>query len=383
MTAPLRQSTPQETIVPVALGDRAYDIVIGRDAIATLGERIKALRPGARVAILTDENVAKAHLSRVTDILKASGIEATPIVVAPGEGSKSYATFETVCEAIIAARIERNDLVVALGGGVIGDLAGFAAASVRRGLEFVQVPTSLLAMVDSSVGGKTGINSPRGKNLIGAFHQPILVIADTAMLDTLPEREFRAGYAEVAKYGLLGDADFFAWLETNWRDVYAGGAAREHAIAVSCRAKAAIVARDERETGDRALLNLGHTFGHAFEAGAGFSHRLLHGEAVALGCVLAFEFSEQQGLLGGNSVSRVRAHLADAGLPTKISDVQGGVPDVDRLMELIAQDKKVKRGKLTFILVRGVGQAFVANDVDPGAIRAFLAEKRGSEKSGS
>lgn len=377
MTAPLRQSTPQEIIVPVALGDRAYDIVIGRDAIRTLGERIKALRPGARVAILTDENVAKAQLARVSDILKASGIEATPIVVKPGEGSKSYATFETVCEAIIAARIERNDLVVALGGGVIGDLAGFAAASVRRGLDFVQVPTSLLAMVDSSVGGKTGINSPRGKNLIGAFHQPILVIADTAMLDTLPVREFRAGYAEVAKYGLLGDADFFAWLETNWRDVYAGGAAREHAIAVSCRAKAAIVARDERETGDRALLNLGHTFGHAFEAGAGFSQRLLHGEAVSLGCVLAFEFSEKQGLVGGNSVARVRAHLADTGLPTKISDVQGGVPDVDRLMELIAQDKKVKRGKLTFILVRGVGQAFVANDVDPAAIRAFLAEKRG------
>lgn len=375
MTAPLRQSTPQETIVPVALGDRAYDIVIGRDAIATLGERIKALRPGARVAVLTDENVARAHLARVTDILKTSGIEATPIVVAPGEGSKSYATFETVCEAIIAGRIERSDLIVALGGGVIGDLAGFAAASVRRGLDFVQVPTSLLAMVDSSVGGKTGINSPRGKNLIGAFHQPILVIADTAMLDTLPEREFRAGYAEVAKYGLLGDADFFAWLETNWRDVYAGGAAREHAIAVSCRAKAAIVARDERETGDRALLNLGHTFGHAFEAGAGFSQRLLHGEAVALGCVLAFEFSQQQGLVGGNSVARVRAHLADAGLPTRTSDVQGGVPDVDRLMELIAQDKKVKRGRLTFILVRGVGQAFVANDVDPGAIRAFLAEK--------
>lgn len=382
MTAPLRQPAP-ETIVQVALGARAYDIVIGRDAILTLGERIKALRPGARVAILTDENVAKAHLSRVTEILKASGIEATPIVVKPGEGSKSYANFETVCEAIIAARIERNDLIIALGGGVIGDLAGFAAASVRRGLDFVQVPTSLLAMVDSSVGGKTGINSPRGKNLIGAFHQPILVIADTAMLDTLPEREFRAGYAEVAKYGLLGDADFFAWLETNWRDVYAGGAAREHAIAVSCRAKAAIVARDERETGDRALLNLGHTFGHAFEAGAGFSQRLLHGEAVALGCVLAFEFSEQQGLVGGNSVARVRAHLADAGLPTRISEVQGGVPDVDRLMELIAQDKKVKRGKLTFILVRGVGQAFVANDVDPGAIRAFLADKRGSEKSGT
>ena len=378
MTAPLRQPASGETIVPVALGDRAYDIVIGRDAIATLGHRIKALRPGAKVAILTDENVAAKHLARVEDILKASGIESSPIVVKPGEGSKNYTTFETVCEAIIAAKIERNDLIVALGGGVIGDLAGFAAASVRRGLDFVQVPTSLLAQVDSSVGGKTGINSRQGKNLIGAFHQPILVIADTAVLDTLPEREFRAGYAEVAKYGLLGDAEFFAWLESNWRDVFKGGAAREHAIAVSCRAKAAIVARDERETGDRALLNLGHTFGHAFEAGAGFSQRLLHGEAVALGCVLAFEFSERQGLLGGNSVARVRSHLADAGLPTKISDVPDGTPDVDRLMELIAQDKKVKRGKLTFILARGVGQAFVANDVDPAAIRAFLADKRAS-----
>jgi len=378
MTAPQRMSAPHETIVPVALGDRAYDIVIGRDAIATLGTRIKALRPGAKVAVLTDENVKRAHLERAVSILTAAGIESTPIVVPPGEGSKSYATFETVCEAIIAARIERNDLVVALGGGVIGDLGGFAAASVRRGLDFVQVPTSLLAQVDSSVGGKTGINSRQGKNLIGAFHQPILVIADTAVLDTLSEREFRAGYAEVAKYGLLGDADFFGWLETNWREVFSGGAAREHAIAVSCRAKAGVVARDERETGERALLNLGHTFGHAFEAGAGYSQRLLHGEAVSLGCVLAFEFSERQGLVGGNSVARVRSHLADAGLPTRISDVPGGVPDIDRLMDLIAQDKKVKRGRLTFILARGVGQAFVANDVDPAAIRAFLAEKRGT-----
>src|SRR3569623_575919 len=356
MTAPLRQPASGETIVPVALGDRAYDIVIGRDVVATLGHRSKALRPGAKVAILTDENVAATHLSRVTDILAASGIGSRPIVVKPGEGSKNYATFETVCEAIIAARIERNDLVVALGGGVIGDLTGFAAASVRRGLDFVQVPTSLLAQVDSSVGGKTGINSRQGKNLVGAFHQPILVIADTAVLDTLPEREFRSGYAEVAKYGLLGDAEFFTWLEKNWRDVFAGGqssknSSREHAIAVSCRAKAAIVARDERETGDRALLNLGHTFGHAFEAGAGFSQRLLHGEAVALGCVLAFEFSERQGLVGGNSVARVRSHLSDAGLPTRISDVPGGTPDVDRLMELIAQEKKVQRGLLFFFLV--------------------------------
>lgn len=371
--APLRSSEP--IVVPVALAERAYDIVIGRGAVATLGVRIKALRPNAKTVILTDETVAKHHLAAVQGILAAAGVASTHILVAPGEGSKNYATFETVCEAIIAARIERNDLVIALGGGVIGDLAGFAAASVRRGLDFVQVPTSLLAQVDSSVGGKTGINSRQGKNLIGAFHQPILVIADTAMLDTLSPREFRAGYGEVAKYGLLGDADFFAWLEANWRDVYAGGSAREHAIAVSCRAKAAIVARDERETGDRALLNLGHTFGHAFEAGCGYSQRLLHGEAVALGCVMAFQFSERQGMLGGNSVARVRSHLADAGLPTKVSDVEGGVPDVARLMELIAQDKKVKRGKLTFILARGIGEAFVAADVDPAEIRAFLEEK--------
>lgn len=377
MTAPNMAQMPASDpiVVPVALADRAYDIVIGRGAVATLGTRIKALRPNAKVVILTDATVERHHLPGVEEILKSAGVVTSHIVVAAGEGSKNYATFETVCEAIIGARIERNDLVVALGGGVIGDLAGFAAASVRRGLDFVQVPTSLLAQVDSSVGGKTGINSKQGKNLIGAFHQPILVIADTAMLDTLSPREFRAGYGEVAKYGLLGDADFFAWLEANWRDVYAGGPAREHAIAVSCRAKAGVVARDERETGERALLNLGHTFGHAFEAGAGYSQRLLHGEAVALGCVLAFEFSERQGLVGGNSVARVRAHLAEAGLPTKASEVQGGVPDADRLMELIAQDKKVKRGKLTFILARGIGEAFVADDVDPAEIRAFLQEK--------
>ena len=377
MTAPnVSQShAPEPVIVPVALAERAYDIVIGRGVIATLGTRIKTLRPNTKVAIVTDATVAKHHLAAVEDFLKSSGIAHSAIVVAAGEGSKNYATFETVCEAIIAARIERNDLVVALGGGVIGDLAGFAAASVRRGLDFVQVPTSLLAQVDSSVGGKTGINSRQGKNLVGAFHQPILVIADTAMLDTLSPREFRAGYGEVAKYGLLGDADFFAWLETNWRDVYAGGSAREQAIAMCCRAKAAIVACDERETGDRALLNLGHTFGHAFEAGCGYSQRLLHGEAVALGCVLAFEFSQAQGLVGGNSVARVRAHLADVGLPTKPGDVAGGVPDADRLMDLIAQDKKVKRGKLTFILARGIGEAFVAGDVDPAAVRAFLQER--------
>jgi 3-dehydroquinate synthase len=280
-----------------------------------------------------------------------------------------------VCEALIAARIERADLVVALGGGVIGDLAGFAAAVVRRGLEYVQVPTTLLSQVDSSVGGKTAIDSRQGKNLIGAFHQPVLVVADTALLDTLSPREFRAGYAEVAKYGLLGDAAFFAWLEANWREVFNGGSAREHAIAVSCRMKAAIVARDERETGERALLNLGHTFGHAFEAGAGFSDRLLHGEAISLGMVMAFAFSARRGLFAMAEAERVERHLAAVGLPTRVSAVQGGVPGIDRLMELIAQDKKVKRGKLTFILARAVGESFIAADVDAAEVRAFLVEK--------
>jgi len=282
---------------------------------------------------------------------------------------------DRVCDDIIAARIERGDLVVALGGGVIGDLAGFAATIVRRGLDYVQVPTSLLAQVDSSVGGKTAIDSRHGKNLIGAFHQPVLVIADSALLDTLPAREFRAGYAEVAKYGLIGDAGFFAWLEANWQEVFAGGPAREHAIATSCRAKALTVSRDERETGERALLNLGHTFGHAFEAAAGFSDRLLHGEAISLGMVLAFEFSARRGLLTAADSARVERHLAAVGLPTQLKQVSGSLPDVDRLMDLIAQDKKVKRGKLTFILARGIGTAFIAPNVDAAEVRAFLIEK--------
>jgi len=373
MTALLRQSEP--IVVPVALGVRAYDIIIGRGLLASLGERIKNLRPDARVAIVTDETVAAHHLAATETALEAASIGSARIVVPAGEGSKSYAIFEKVCEAIIAARVERNDLVVALGGGVIGDLAGFAAASARRGLDFVQVPTTLLSQVDSSVGGKTGINSRQGKNLVGAFHQPVLVVADSALLDTLPKREFRAGYAEVAKYGLLGDAAFFAWLEKNWQDVFAGGPAREHAIAVCCRAKAGIVARDERETGERALLNLGHTFGHALEAGCGFSGRLLHGEAVALGMALAFEFSAKKGLISAADAARASAHLAAVGLPTHVKDVPGGVPPVDTLMDLISQDKKVKRGALTLILVRGIGQAFIEKNVDAGRVHAFLTDK--------
>ena len=377
MTAPLRTDP---TTVPVALGERSYDIVIGRGLIASLGPRIEALRPRARVFIVTDTNIELNHLDAVEETLAESAIAASQLIVPPGEGSKSFRVFERVCEAIIAARIERGDLVVALGGGVIGDLAGFAASAVRRGIDYVQVPTTLLAQVDSSVGGKTAINSAHGKNLIGAFHQPILVVADTALLDTLPPREFRAGYAEVAKYGLLGDAAFFSWLEANWREVFAGGkasgsGAREHAIAVSCRAKAAIVARDERETGDRALLNLGHTFGHALEAACGFSDRLLHGEAVAAGMALAFEFSARLGLLSPAEAERAIRHLAEVGLPTRPKDIAGGLPDADALMALMAQDKKVKRGALTLILVRGIGAAFVERGVDAVQVRGFLSEK--------
>ena len=373
MTAALRPG--DASVVNVALGERSYDIIIGRGRLGSLGEKIAALRPGAKAAIVSDEIVARHHLAATEAALAAAGIGTSSVTVPAGESSKSFAMLERVCEALIAARIERADVVVALGGGVIGDLAGLAAALVRRGLDYVQVPTTLLAQVDSSVGGKTAIDSTHGKNLIGAFHQPVLVLADTALLDTLPERQFRAGYAEVVKYGLLGDPGFFAWLEANWRELFAGGAAREHAIAVSCRMKAAIVARDEREHGERALLNLGHTFGHALEAAAGFSDRLLHGEAIALGMTLAFAFSAKRGLLPRSEAERVERHLAAVGLPIHLCSISGGPPDADRLMELIAQDKKVKRGRLTFILARAVGASFVAPDVDAAEVRAFLVEK--------
>ena len=300
-------------------------------------------------------------------------------MVGEGEASKSYAVLQEVSEGLIAAKIERNDLVIALGGGVIGDLAGFAASIVRRGVDFVQVPTSLLAQVDSSVGGKTGINSPHGKNLVGAFHQPVLVIADTAVLDTLSPRQFRAGYAEVAKYGVLGDAELFDWLEAHHGEIFSGDVAREQAIAASCRAKAEIVARDERETGDRALLNLGHTFGHALEAATGFSDRLFHGEGVAVGMVLAAEFSARLNMIPVPDAARVQRHLASVGLPTRLQDIAGfqqeGLADADTLMALMAQDKKVKRGRLTFILLEQIGKAVIVNDVDPSAVRAFLQEK--------
>jgi 3-dehydroquinate synthase len=381
MTAVVRTDP---TVVDVALGDRSYDIVIGRGVIAMLGARIAVLRPGAKAFIVTDDNVRRYALAEAEAALAEAGLAVSRVVVPAGEASKSFAVFEQVCEAIIASRIERGDLVVALGGGVVGDLAGFAAATVRRGLDYVQVPTSLLAQVDSSVGGKTAIDSVHGKNLIGAFHQPILVVADTALLDTLPEREFRAGYAEVAKYGLLGDAAFFAWLESNWRDIFAGGnssgcAARDHAVAMCCRAKAAIVARDERENGERALLNLGHTFGHALEAATGFSDRLFHGEGVAVGMVLAAELSAQLGMIAEADAVRIKRHLADVGLPTALQEIAGfaqeGLADADALMALMAQDKKVKRGRLTFILLEAIGRAVITPDVEPSLVRDFLKAK--------
>ncbi len=362
-------------IVRVALAERSYDIVIGRGLVDEAGERLASF--GARAAaIVSDAHVAPLHAARLATALEATGLRVVTITIAPGEASKSFDTLETICGEILDARIERGDLVIALGGGVVGDLAGFAAAIVRRGMRFVQVPTSLLAQVDSSVGGKTGINAPQGKNLIGAFHQPSLVLADTALLDTLPLREIRAGYAETVKYGLIDDRAFFDWCTANWPGIYNGGPEREHAVEIACRAKAAIVARDERETGDRALLNLGHTFGHALERVTGYdSRRLIHGEAVALGMAQAFRFSHAMGLCNGQDAVRVEAHLREAGLPTRLADIPGGAGSVDDLLGAMAQDKKVSGGALTFILARGIGESFIAKGVPAQDVRAFLEQE--------
>lgn len=374
----MTQTSPRET-VRVDLGDRSYDIVIGPGLIAEAGAQIAARNPGMRCAVVTDRNVAAAHLDTLLESLAASGIEAAPLVLEPGEKTKRFDELVHVCDHVLGARLERGDAVLALGGGVIGDLSGFAAGIVRRGMGFIQVPTSLLAQVDSSVGGKTGINSSHGKNLIGVFHQPELVLADTDVLDTLPIREFRAGYAEVAKYGLIDRPEFFAWLEKNWRDVFSGGEARIKAIATGCQAKADVVAADEREHGARALLNLGHTFGHALEAATDYDgRRLVHGEGVAIGMVLAHEFSARMNLASPDDARRVAHHLKEVGLPTLMSDIEGELPPTDILMKHIAQDKKVRRGALTFILTRGIGQSFVADDVPVDEVFRFLEDKRAS-----
>jgi len=370
------RTTSKPVAVRVDLAERSYDIVIGGRLLAEAGKRIARLKPKAKAVIVSDETVDKLYAERCERSLSSAGIESSKILVRPGEGSKNFATYERVVDAILESRIERSDLVLALGGGVVGDLAGFAAATARRGIDFVQVPTTLLAQVDSAIGGKTGIDTRQGKNLVGAFHQPVLVIADTDLLDTLPPREFRAGYAEVAKYGLINDEPFFVWLEKNWNSVVAGGEARINAVATSCRSKAAIVGRDERESGERALLNLGHTFGHALEAATGYSERLLHGEGVAIGIVLAFKLSAKLGLCPQDDAQRVINHFSAVGLPTNLSQIKGGIPETSKLLELMAQDKKVQRGSLVFILARGIGKAFVAPGIDIGPVREVLDEAR-------
>jgi 3-dehydroquinate synthase len=365
--------------VRVPLGERAYDILIGKGLVAAAGAEIATRHPGIRCAIVTDRNVAGLHLPALTASLEAAGVAAAPLVLEAGEKTKDFDNLIRVTDHVLEARLERGDAVLALGGGVIGDLSGFAAGIVRRGMRFIQMPTSLLAQVDSSVGGKTGINTGHGKNLVGVFHQPDLVLADTDVLDTLSPREFRAGYAEVVKYGLIDKPDFFAWLETNWRGVFSGGPERTHAIAVSCQAKADVVVADERESGPRALLNLGHTFGHALEAATGYDgRRLVHGEGVAIGMVLAHRFSARMNLASPDDAERVERHLKEVGLPTRMADIEGGLPSTEVLMKHIGQDKKVKRGALTFILTRGIGRSFIADDVPPSEVFRFIEESRGS-----
>ncbi len=366
--------TPERK-VRVDLPGRAYDILIGAGLIDDAGAALAPLLRRARVAIVTDETVAARHLPRLAAALDRAGIAHQALILPAGEKTKGWDGLIRTVEWLLEARVERGDLVLGFGGGVIGDLTGFAAAVVRRGVRFAQLPTTLLAQVDSSVGGKTGINTAQGKNLVGAFHQPALVIADTGLLSTLPERDFLAGYAEVVKYGLLGDAAFFDWLEAMGPALKAGdAAARVHAVTRSCEMKAGIVMRDETEQGERALLNLGHTFGHALEAATGYSARLLHGEGVSIGCALAFDLSARLGLCAQETPSRVRAHFRAMGLRTDLADIPGDLPDAAALLALMGQDKKVVDGTLTFILARGIGAAFVTRDVPAEAVRSLLEE---------
>jgi 3-dehydroquinate synthase len=368
-------SARSETVIDVSLGPRSYPVVIGEGLVGAAGKWIATRLPGARCAVVTDENVAALHLDPLKASLAEQGLYLGEAVVQPGEASKSFPVLAILCERLLALGVERSDCVVAFGGGVVGDLAGFAASILRRGVRVVQMPTTLLAQVDSAIGGKTGIDTPQGKNLIGTFHQPSLVLADVTVLTTLSKREFRAGYAEVVKYGLIGDAPFFAWLEENSTEIFsASGPARRQAIETSAGTKALIVAEDEREeSGRRALLNLGHTFGHALEAYAGYSDRLLHGEAIAIGMRLAFDYSAERGVCPAGDAARVAQHFASVGLPTAIAQIPGPRPAPDALLRLMAQDKKVKGGRLALVLARGIGQAFVERDVSMPQLTAFLA----------
>jgi 3-dehydroquinate synthase len=359
--------------VKVSLGDRSYDIHAGGGLLARAGELLKPLTRGV-TPVVTDDHVAKLHLEPLIASLRGAGIDARPIIVASGEATKSFSGLERLTGALLNTGVERGGLIVALGGGVIGDLTGFAAGILKRGIDFAQIPTTLLAQVDSSVGGKTAINTPEGKNLIGLFYQPRIVIADIAVLSTLPKRELLAGYAEVMKYGALGDAEFFSWLEANASAALKGDAAAlTKIVAHSCKMKADIVARDEREAGERALLNLGHTFGHALEAATGYSDRLLHGEGVGIGTALAFRLSAQLGLASADDAARIEKHLRAVGLPASIADIPGVRPSAGTLMRHIMHDKKAKDGKLTFILAKGIGRAFVTSDVPLEAVQALLA----------
>jgi 3-dehydroquinate synthase len=359
------------TVVPVALGERSYEVRIEDGLLDQAGEALAPYARAGRLIVMSDETVWAAQGERL--VQGCAGLELEPILVPPGEGSKSWGTLEAVIDRLLGLGIERSDHVVALGGGVIGDLVGFAAAIVNRGCGFVQIPTTLLAQVDSSVGGKTGINVAAGKNLVGAFHQPSLVLIDPLCLDTLDPRQTRSGYAEIVKYALIEDAALFEWLEANGAAVLAGDSeARARAIAAAVAGKARIVAEDEKETsGRRALLNLGHTFGHALEAETGYSDRLFHGEAVALGMVLAFDFSVERRLCARTDADRARAHLAASGLPVSLGEV-GISASGKRLTEHMMHDKKKKAGRIAFILTRGIGAAFVDKSVEMAEVEAFL-----------
>ncbi|MDO8882469.1 MAG: 3-dehydroquinate synthase [Pseudotabrizicola sp.] len=361
-------------VVPVDLGARSYEVRIGPGLIDSAGAQLLPFLRRRKVAVVTDSSVAPLHLERLLASFAAKGIEATALALPAGEATKGWPEFARATEWLLEQKIERRDIVVAFGGGVIGDLAGFAAAVLRRGVRFVQIPTTLLSQVDSSVGGKTGINTAQGKNLVGAFHQPTLVLADIDVLETLPARDFLAGYGEVVKYGLLGDAAFFDWLEVNAPNMAQDRSLRQYAVRRSVEMKAGIVSRDETEEGERALLNLGHTFCHALEKATGYSERLLHGEGVAIGCTLAFELSQRLGLCSQEAPSRVRAHLRAMGTKVDLKDIPGDLPDAQTLLALMGQDKKVVDGQLRFILARGIGDAFVASDVPGDAVKTLLSE---------
>jgi 3-dehydroquinate synthase len=369
-------SSAKQRVIPVALGDRSYDVVVGSGLLADAGRALLPFAPRRRAIVVTDSTVAGLHLEALGRSLDAAGITWCAIVLAPGEQTKSFAGLEALCGELLDTEIERRDLIVAFGGGVIGDLAGFAAGIIKRGVDFVQIPTTLLAQVDSSVGGKTAIDTPVGKNLVGLFYQPRLVLADLDVLGTLPVRQLKAGYAEIVKYGLIDDPDFFAWCEANAMKVLTGDpGALAHAVGVSVAAKARIVGVDERESGARALLNLGHTFAHGLEASAGFDTALLHGEAVGAGMNLAFRLSARMGLCDPAEADRVTRHLSAVGFELDLRQLAGGPFNADDLMTHMAQDKKNRDGKLTFILTRGIGGAFVQNGVDPDPVRALLADE--------